>query len=394
MNKVGEIKDKNILLLQGPVGPFFKKLDNQFREKGAKTFRIGFNAGDCFFSNRDNYTPYRDTPQKWQEFILEFLKINEIDKIFLFGDCRYYQNIAIKAALSLDREVYVFEEGYIRPHYITLEKYGVNNYSHLSRNPDFYKKQTEIAIKAPAHAEPNAILNWGVVIAYYFVAKLLHFRYPNYLHHRNYSAVEEFFYGTRSLIRKPLYNMKDKKYSEKIKGPLSKKYFLVPLQTHNDFQILQHSGYGSIEKFIIEVIESFAKKANKEHWLIFKHHPIDRGRKNYKNFIFEQALQVGLQERVLVIHDLHLPMCLQNAIGTVTINSTVGLSSLYHEIPTITLGNALYDIQGLTCKGMKLDNFWTKHKKPDMLLFKRYRNFIIDQTQLSGSFYGLMPDII
>lgn len=394
MNKVGDIKDKNILLLQGPVGPFFKKLDNQFKAKGAKTFRIGFNAGDCLFSNPDNYTAYKDTQENWQKFILEYLKINKIDKIFLFGDCRFYQNIAVKAALSLDREVYVFEEGYIRPHYVTLEKFGVNNFSHLSRNPDFFKKQEEIEIKKPEHASPNAIFNWGIVMTYYFVAKLLHFKYPNYKHHRNYSVIEEFFYGLRSLIRKPLYSFNDKKYNEKIKGHLSKKYFLVPLQTHNDFQILQHSGYGSIEKFIIEVIESFAKNANKEHWLIFKHHPIDRGRKNYKNFIFEQALEVGLQERILVIHDLSLPMCLQNALGTVTINSTVGLSSLYHEIPTITLGNALYDIEGLTCKGMKIDDFWKMYKEPDMELFRKYRSFIIDQTQLNGSFYGLMPEVI
>jgi len=101
------------------------------------------------------------------------------------------------------------------------------------------------------------------------------------------------------------------------------KLVFVPLQTHNDFQILEHSGYKSIEKFIIEVIESFSN-SGLDKWLIFKHHPVDRGRKNYKEFILNQAELFGIKERVLVLYDTYLPTVLQNAIGTVTINSTVG----------------------------------------------------------------------
>jgi capsular polysaccharide export protein len=124
---------------------------------------------------------------------------------------------------------------------------------------------------------------------------------------------------------------------------------------------------------------------------MFKHHPIDRGRKNYKKFIQEQAQSLGIQKRVIVVHDLHLPTCLKNTIGTITINSTVGLSSLNYEIPTITLGNALYDMKDLTCKDMPLDEFWTDYKKPNKILFHKYKNYIIKNTQINGSFYGLMP---
>lgn len=281
----------------------------------------------------------------------------------------------------------------MRPHYITLEKYGVNDYSHLSRNPKFYLKQKKILPKIPKDSSPNPVNNWTIVIMYYFIAKLFHFKYPNYRHHRNYSAIQELFYGTRSLIRKFFYKYIDKKHLKTIQHSISKQYYFVPLQTHNDFQILQHSSYGSIEKFIIEVLESFASHANKSTWLMFKHHPIDRGRKNYTKFIYEQALNLGIENRILTVHDLHLPTCLKNAIGTITINSTVGLSSLYHEIPTITLGNALYDIEGLSCKNMILNDFWKKHKKPNMHLYEKYRSYIIKHTQINGNFYGLMPEL-
>ena len=391
MNDFGSLAGKNVLLLQGPVGLFFKKLGKQFRNRGANVYRIGLNAGDSFFSSSHQYTPYKGKPEDWQAFITSFLQAHKIDKIFLFGDCRFYQGIAVAEADALGVEVYVFEEGYLRPHYITLERHGVNDYSRISRDPEFYRNLKDVQLPTPKHSTPNPIYNWGIVIAYYFIARLFRFLYPHYRHHRNFSAMEEFFYGTRSLIRKVFYTRRDRKYLPKIQNELSEKYFFVPLQTHNDFQVLQHSEYGTIEKFIIEVLESFATHTKNE-LLIFKHHPIDRGRKNYKDFILEQATSLNVAQRVLVVHDLYLPELLNHAKGTVTINSTVGLSSILHGTPTITLGRAIYDMEGLTNKGMKLDDFWSHYRSPDRQLALKFKQHLIQTTQLNGNFFGRMPD--
>ncbi len=392
MNSIGSIKDKNILFLQGPMGGFFKKLDNHFKDNGANTFKIGFNAGDELYSNHYNYIPYKGTRDTYTNFIEEFLKKKKIDKIFLFGDCRFYQSISIKVALDLNIEVFVFEEGYIRPNYITLERYGVNDYSRISRDAEFYKKvKTTVPqdIKSAKYSQTKMIFS---SIFYYISSNLFTLRYRHYEHHRDFSAIREAFFGVRSLLRKLIYPFYEKKYLGIIENELSKKYFFVPLQTHTDFQILEHSGYRSLEKFIIEVLESFAKSGSPTH-LVFKHHPVDRGRKNYKEFIMNQAMLLGIEDKILVLYDTHLPSCLKNAIGTITINSTVGLSSLYHNTPTITLGNAIYDIDGLTSKEMKLDDFWHKQKEIDTELLAKYRSFIIENTQLNGSFYGLFPKI-
>jgi len=388
VNSIGEIKGKHILFLQGPVGFFFKKLDKQFRLKGATTYRIGLNAGDEFFSYKDNYTSYGDTPDNWAEFIRSYLREKKIEMVFLFGDCRFYQNILVNISNEMNLEIFVFEEGYIRPNYITMERFGVNNYSRISRERAFYEKIKLKKIPEAKDTKPNPVVNWAIVITYYFVAKLFHFKYLYYHHHRNYSAIEEFFYGVRSLLRKIYYTQRDKKYIPLIEGKFSKNYFFVPLQTHNDFQILQHSNYGSIETFIHEVLTSFASNADASVMLMFKHHPIDRGRKNYTKMICTEAKKLGIEKRVLVVHDLHLPTCLKNTLGTVTINSTVGLSSLYHGSPTIALGNAIYDIEGLTNKGKKLNKFWTNPLAPDVTLVKKFRQYLIENTQLNGSFYG------
>lgn len=391
MNSIGNLKNKNILLLQGPIGFFFKKLDTNFRKKGAKTFRIGLNAGDHFFSYNDNYIPYKGTQFEWKYFIENFLEDKKIDKVFLFGDCRFYQSILVEVASQLDIEIFVFEEGYIRPHYITLERFGVNDYSHISRNPNFYDDLKLMEFNNPKNTKSHPLYMWTSVVMYYFTGRLFHLRYRHYKHHRSFSAIQEFFFGTRSLIRKLIYTQYDKKYLKQIQGKLDNKYFFVPLQTHNDFQILQHSNYGSIEKFIREVLKSFAEETDSRVKIMFKHHPIDRGRKNYKNFICKQSRILGISDRVLVVHEVHLPTCLQHALGTVTINSTVGLSSLYHGTATITLGNAIYDIEGLTNKNKKLKDFWSNPQKPDMELLAKFRQHLIQATQLNGSFYGLIP---
>ena len=91
------------------------------------------------------------------------------------------------------------------------------------------------------------------------------------------------------------------------------------------------------------------------------------------------------------MHDLNLPTLLTHARGVVVINSTVGLSALHHQTPTITLGKAIYDMPGLTFQG-DLRHFWTEAQQqiPDLELYWKFRNHVVDQTQLNGSFYRTM----
>ena len=65
------------------------------------------------------------------------------------------------------------------------------------------------------------------------------------------------------------------------------RYFLVPLQVHNDAQIEKHSDYVSVENFIEEVTASFARHAPRGRLLVFKHHPMDRGYCDYAELIVQ-----------------------------------------------------------------------------------------------------------
>jgi len=382
VNSVGKIKNKNILLLQGPMGDFFKRLDNYFISQGANTYKIGFNLADYFYSNKNNFIPYKDKKENWESFIYNFLKQKNIDKIFLFGDCRYYQNIAIKIAQKLNIDTFVFEEGYIRPDYVTLEKWGVNNFSLIPRDYKFYQNLDDIKIPIPKPTDPNHLKMIRQATLYYILAYLGKKNYPYYEHHRELNPYKEAFFGIRNFYRKYKYKILEKNSLQKI---LKTKYFFVPLQTYNDFQVKIHSPFDSIEEFIEVVLNSFAKNSDK--YIVFKHHPMDRGRKDYKKFIINLAKKYQIENKIFITYDLHLPTLLKNSLGTITINSTVGLQALHHNCPVKVLGDAIYDIKYLTYQN-NLDKFWNNPTKPNKKLYIKFRNYLIKNTQINGNFYG------
>lgn len=54
------------------------------------------------------------------------------------------------------------------------------------------------------------------------------------------------------------------------------------------------------------------------------------------------------------------------------------------------MGRAIYNIDKLTDQ-QPLDKFWQKPKMPDNDFYQSFREYLIEQTQLNGSFYGNSP---
>ena len=87
-----------------------------------------------------------------------------------------------------------------------------------------------------------------------------------------------------------------------------------------------------------------------------------------------------------------MPELLTHAKAVVTINSTAGISALVHNKPLKVMGNALYDIKGMTYQG-HLHQFWTANFKPDMKLFKKFREYLLENTQINAVYYGEKTDV-
>lgn len=187
------------------------------------------------------------------------------------------------------------------------------------------------------------------------------------------------------MIKKPLRFLPDKLLQHKLVD--KENFYLVSLQVHNDSQITHHSNYSDVRDFIREVLISFAKHAPSGTSILFKHHPLDRGHRDYTHLLDQLAGELGVAGRVYYGCDMHLPSLIRASIGMITVNSTTGLQSIYHHKPTKIMGRALYDIEHLTDQ-KPLDEFWTNPQAPDHEYYLRFREYLIEQTQLNGSFYG------
>ncbi len=386
------LKYNSYLLLQGPKGFFFYKLGKYLKSMGKNVYKINFNGGDLltYPSFRNTYN-YRDKLENFKEYLKYFIASKKIEVILLYGDYRYYHRIAIEVCEELNIPVYVFEEGYIRPHYITMEKSGINGFYKLPKDPQFYKNLPKLKIEEPLPVNFSYIKQTLSRAFHYFSLELLRLYFPNYVPTKRYFPyLLWIFYWIRGLVKKPIYLYKESSIFKRIIEDLKKKYFLVILQVHNDTQITLHSEYKSIEDFISEVLQSFGRYAKIDTYLVFKHHPFDRGFKNYKKLIESLSEELKIKGRVFYIHDMHLPTLIKGSLGVVTINSTVGLQALYHNIPVKVMGKAIYDIPGLTFQG-SLNDFWSNPGQIDRELYNKFRAYVIKTKQLNGSFYGKFP---
>jgi capsule polysaccharide modification protein KpsS len=171
---------------------------------------------------------------------------------------------------------------------------------------------------------------------------------------------------------------------------LHRRWFLVPLQVHNDSQVLDHSRFASVASFIEEVVASFAEHAPPGSCLVIKHHPMDRAYTDYTRLLRDLRARHQLGKRLVYLHDQHLPSLLRQAAGVVTINSTVGLQALHHGTPVKTLADSVYQVPGLVYPG-ELSTFWTSPGEVDAALVERFRQHLATSTQLNASFYARMP---
>jgi capsular polysaccharide export protein len=373
-----------VLFLQGPMGPFFRKLVRKLRDKGARAYKINFNGGDQWYSRGIDATSFTGSASEWPQFLRQFVSDNKVSSICVYGDCRRYHRAARVVADELGLGFYAFEEGYIRPNHLTFERNGVNGYSEIAI--DGLPTWQNVDIEGEDFIGGTLMNRARYCSVYYNVAYLMRFKFPHYQHHRSFSPIEEAFCWLRALARHYLYKITESSVQDCLVNHHSGRYFLVPLQVYNDAQIQFHSPYDTMEDFIRQLMVSFAESGDAQDMIVFKHHPMDRGHCHYGELITAVANELGLSDRIEYCHDQHLPTLLDHAKGVITINSTTALSAFYHKASVKVMGDAFYDIEGL-CSQQALAEFWQQPEVIDYELFLRLRNFLAHHGQVNGSYY-------
>ncbi len=379
-------RGKRVLLLQGPLGPFFRRLARDLRGAGATVIKIDFNGGDRLFSPRGALA-FRGRPAQWPAYFEAVLDAHAVDVVLLFGDCRPIHRVAHEVAAARGIEIGVFEEGYVRPDYVTLERHGVNGHSQIPRSPAHFLQADTAPVPPTCHVGNTFWHTACWAVLYYLASACWRPCFPHYVHHRPLTLAEGWPW-LRSVWRKQRYAWRERGIERELASTGAGRYFLVALQVHNDAQMHVHSDFASVAEFIESTMVSFVRWAPAGTELVIKHHPMDRGYHDHAGLIGALAARHGLTGRVRYIHDQHLPTLLEHARGVVLVNSTVGLSALDHGTPLKVCGEAIYDMAGLSYQG-PLDRFWrdAASLRIDTELYRRFRRYLIAHTQLNGSFY-------
>ena len=378
---------RTFLFLQGPHGPFFKELGRRLNAEGHTVLRTNFNGGDWIDWCGSGTVNFVGRQDEWSDYVEYLYKRNDVTDLVLFGDCRSLHQIAIQQAKKRHIRVHVYEEGYVRPNWITYEEGGVNGNSCLLKQSDILELKEEPDEEELASTKVGPSMRWILFycLRYYLFKSIWFLRFRNYVRHRPFRPFQELFLWVGNLLHMPLLHLRSNSRRETL---FKKKtnFYLVCLQLDSDAQVREHSNYLSMANFINEVLRSFAAHAPKESLLVFKKHPFDPGAIPYETLVRLEAYSLEIRDRVLFLHSGSLPELIKKSEGVVLMNSTVGTSALHHGKPTMTLGTAIYDIDGLTWQGT-LNDFWVKGEAPDPGLYKKFRDHLMEEALVNGGFY-------
>ena len=384
----GNPERRSVLLLQGLMGPLFRRLGQELLKDGHAVHKVNFNGGDRLYWRLPGGIEYRGSLEDWPEALRAILQDKQVTDVVLFGDCRLHHLAATAVCREMGVPVHVFEEGYIRPDWVTLELGGVNGHSLLPRDPQWYRDAAAALPPVPEHRQvPSSFRRRALEGLLYNVGDVLTRRaYPHWTNHRPWHPVIEGVGWMRKLGRRKAVRRQATALIERlvIEQP---EYYLFPLQLDSDAQIRLHSPFAGVADAMRLVLESFASHAPANTRLVVKEHPLDNGVRNWREETESLAALFGISDRVDYMGWGDIVPVAQRARGMVTINSTSGTLALALGVPVVVLGHAVYDIPDITCQD-GLDAFWTNPAAPDQQTFAAFRRVLVDRCLIPGGFFS------
>ena len=379
------------LFLQGPHGPFFGALGKMLRRSGSVVWRVGFNAGDeAFWSDRSKYIPYQDTPENWPYEFSKICQEKDVTDIVLYGDVRPAHASAIQHAQDAGLRVHVFEEGYLRPFWITYERGGSNGNSRLM---NLKIADMETALEGTDMDTPMPPAHWGDMRHHVFYGALYHWfimfrngKYRNFKPHRSLPVTREFQNYLQGLLLMPFHAIERRVSTLRVRyGGFP--YHLALLQLEHDSSFQEHSPFSTMTEFLELVIAQFAKGAPSHHHLVFKAHPLEDGRIPVRQEIRRLAANHCLKDRIHYVRGGKLAQLLNEARSAVTVNSTAAQQALWRGIPLKIFGKAVYEHPEFV-SNQSLSDFFTGATRPDNRAYKIYRRYLLETSQVGGGFYS------
>lgn len=380
------------LFLQGPHGPFFDRLGKMLQDAGTHVWRIGFNAGDqAFWSDPNTFIPFRGRPDDWPDTLDQLIDEKGATDIVLYGDTRPVHASAVKRAHSKGLRIHVFEEGYMRPYWVTYERGGSNGHSRLMSTSI---AQMQAALASSDTEAPLPPGHWGDMRQHVFYGAIYHayvmFRnggYKFFKPHRDLPVKREFYLYLQRLLMMPTHAIERRIATWRVRrGGFP--YHIALLQLEHDASFQKHSAFSTMLEFLEQVTAGFAAGAPPHHHLVFKAHPLEDGRVPLKREILRLAKIHGIEKRVHFVRGGKLARLLNDTRSAVTVNSTAAQQVLWRGIPLKVFGDAVYAKPEFV-SDQPLKSFFANPTRPDTAAYRDYRRYLLETSQIAGGFYSL-----
>jgi len=253
--------------------------------------------------------------------------------------------MAIKAASNgLGIKIAYFENGLL-PNTTTMDFSGVNAFSSLPKDPEFYL---------------------------------------DYLHGLDSSELVPI--DRKLVARKPHKKRSSLTFQ---KFDLSKDYFFVPFQVNFDSQVIINSPRVNSMESLYRLLEKTVDYMGEDSPIfLVKEHPSDT--RTYP--------ELHRRNSKIIFVDNNTEELIKNAKAVVTLNSSVGIEAVLLEKKVIVLGDACYSIKGITSTCMSDEEFIECVEDIDSIEFEfeirtAFFTYLLKEYLLPGAWQGMQNDI-
>lgn len=379
---------RSFLFLQGPHGPFFRRLGQELEQRGHRVTRVNLCGGDWLDWHGDVLN-YQGRTSDWSEWAGALMEERAVTDLLVYGDWRLHHREAVHIARLRGVRVWAFDEGYIRPHWITMEEGGVNGNSTLPSTPEAVREAAKADMLEPgSNPAHNPLIRRQWQAFWYAAASLFGIVvFPFFRTHRPYSHLKELCFGwvPHFFSRRKRLRRSEAAVSRIDETP----YFLFPLQLDSDSQVRRYSPFSGMKEAIAWVMTSFAQHAPQDVRLVIRNHPLDNGLIRYDRFIRSFSRACGIEHRVLFVESGNGSDMIRKSRAVVLLNSTMGLQALEQGKAVYCVGQAVYAMPGLAENSREdsLAHFWHDPRVPDASLLADFEKIVRCRTLVNGNFY-------
>lgn len=316
-----------------------------------------------------------DRTQHYEKEVKSYLEgIREADQqfgidLFIVWSMRLRERTIYHYAKKHNIPIYIFEHGYFRPFTLTVDSQGINYENSLPRSSDFYLNLAydEERFRKYLLSPETAVKNEQVHKKYREICdahRLMHASPTKIkIGSRVISKLKDgsITYSIRRQINKyiiqPLGNIQVdyklqscNRISERLISS-GEQYIFVPFQLQTDTQTVLFSPYIKTMKTLVvlmsEAVEKYNEMNEAKLKVVFKPHPMYKIKEPDMNML--EILKICEKYKYsyfnTTISTLNL---IDRSQFIVTINSTVGIEALTRGKRVMTLGQAFYNIEGIT----------------------------------------------